>query len=211
VIRRLALLGAVAMALGTGHAFAQATPTDKAPPVALDNAYVHVSRDIAPCASAATPGCGDRVVVAIGKTEIVAGTARRHLIKGQVAVFAKGQSYRVTGGPFFEVAIKPDHPPVKSPPEIIPPAKNSLIYDGDKFFIYEEKLGVGDTRPRHSHSQRVEIRLNIGPLLDQWFDPPAPPVLPNTVNFRQPSIHTTKNVGDMPLRNLIIEFKPEPR
>ena len=29
------------------------------------------------------------------------------------------------------------------------------------------------------------------------------------VNFREPIIHTVTNVGDMPLWNFILEFKPE--
>lgn len=207
-IMPLALAAFLAAADG---ARAQATPGDKPDPVAFDNEYFHVTRDQAPCADATTKGCEDRVLVAMGKVAVASGKSQRKLAKGQIAVFKKGQSYRVSGGPFFEVAIKPDHPPVKSPPEIIPPAKNAIIYDSERFFIYHEQLAPGDTRPRHSHSQRLEIRLNIGPLLDQWFDPPAKPLIPSTVNFRQPSIHTTKNVGDMPLKNLIVEFKPEPK
>ncbi|HEY3916472.1 MAG TPA: hypothetical protein VGL83_01705 [Stellaceae bacterium] len=205
-------LGTAALAsLTTTMAWAQATPSDPPSPVALDNAYVHVARDTAPCAVATAPGCEDRVIVAISDIEVTAGKSSRRLHKGQVAVFKKGDSYRVSGAQYFEVAIKPDHPAVKSPAEMIAPAKNQLIYDGPRFFIYEEKLAPGDIRPRHSHSQRVEIRLNIGPLLDQWFDPPKPPVLPSIVNFREAGIHTTKNVGDMALRNLIVEFKPEPK
>ncbi len=193
-------------------AWAQAAPADKPSPVALDNDYVHVSRDTAPCASGATPGCEDRIIVAMGRIEIRVGNTRRKLTKGQVAVFKKGESYQLpSGGSYFEIAIKPNHPPVKSPPETIAPPKSALIYDGDRFFIYEEKLNPGDTRPRHSHSQRVEIRLNVGPLLDQWYDPPTPPRLPSIVNFREPTIRTTRNVGDMPLHNLIVEFKPEPK
>jgi hypothetical protein len=200
-----------AMLATMNGAWAQAAPGDKPDPIAFDNDYFHVTRDQAPCADASTKGCEDRVVVAMGKITVGLGKAQRKLGKGQVAVFKKGQSYSVSGGPFFEVAIKPDHPPVKSPPEIVPPAKNAILYESDRFFVYHEQLAPGDTRPRHSHSQRLEIRLNIGPLLDQWFDPPAKPLLPSTVNFRQPSIHTTKNIGDMALKNLIVEFKPEPK
>jgi len=198
-------------AIMANDARAQATPGDKPDPVAFDNEYFHVTRDAAPCADAATAGCEDRVIVAMGKITVTSGKSWRRLAKGQVAVFKKGQSYKVAGAPFFEVAIKPDHPPAKSPPEIIPPAKNAILYDDARFFVYHEQLAPGDTRPRHSHSQRLEIRLSIGPLLDQWFDPPAKPLLPSTVNFRQPSIHTTKNIGDMALKNLIVEFKPEPK
>jgi hypothetical protein len=204
-----ALIAAGALAFSAASAFAQATPSDPPSPVALDNEYVHVARDSTPCATASTQSCEDRVIVAISAVEVTSGKKHRRLHKGQVAVFQKGDSYSVMGKHYFEVAIKPDHPPVKSPAEMIAPSKNKPLYDGPRFFIYEEKLAPGDTRPRHSHSQRVEIRLNIGPLLDQWLDPPAKPILPSTVNFRQAGIHTTKNIGDMALRNLIIEFKPE--
>jgi hypothetical protein len=206
-----ALSAAGALAFSAASAWAQATPNDPPSPVALDNEYVHVARDSAPCASASTPGCEDRVIVAYGPIAVVSEKKHLRLGKGQVAVFQKGDSYRVAGAHYFEVAIKPGHPPVKSPAEMIAPSKNKPIYDGPRFFIYEERLAPGDTRPRHSHSQRVEIRLNIGPLLDQWLDPPAKPILPSIVNFRQAGIHITKNVGDMALRNLIVEFKPEPK
>ncbi|HEY1504520.1 MAG TPA: hypothetical protein VGF92_09485, partial [Stellaceae bacterium] len=205
--RSLIVLGT--LVFNAASALAQATPNDPPSPIALDNEYVHVARDTTPCADGDTPGCEDRVIVAYGPTEVSWGKKHRRLSKGKVAVFQKGDSYRVTGAHYFEVAIKPDHPPVKSPAEMIAPSKNKPIYDGPRFFIYEERLAPGDTRPRHSHSQRVEIRLNVGPLLDQWLDPPAKPILPSIVNFRQAGIHITKNVGDMPLRNLIVEFKSE--
>ena len=123
-----------------------------------------------------------------------------------------GQSYQPpAGGRYFEIAIKPSHPPIKSPPELIPPPKNLLVFEGQIFFIYEEKLAVGDTRPRHSHSQRVEIRLNQGPQLVQqiWRDGAMREQHPAIVNWREPVIHEVKNVGDMALRNFILEFLPE--
>jgi hypothetical protein len=178
-------------------------------PIALENDFVRVSRDAAPFASAAAPGSGDRVVVAMGQMTVAVGSTPRALTRGQFAVVERGQSYEVPkGASFFEVAIKPDHPPVTPPAEMIPPAKNLMLYECDHFFIYEERLEPGDIRPRHSHCQRVEIRLNNGPMLDQWFDPPRPPLQPTIVNWREPVIHTVRNIGDAPLRNLIVEFKP---
>ena len=143
---------------------------------ALDNPFVHVTRDGAPCASAKTAGCGDRVIVALGAIELRSGKSVRKMTRGDIAVFKPGESYQPpTGGGFFEVNIKPNHPPVESPNEIIPPEKNSIRYDGERFFIFEEKLGAGDTRARHSHSQRVVIQLNRT-RLQQWPDG-APEVL----------------------------------
>ena len=176
----------------------------------LENDYVLVSRDDAPCAQGSTPGCAERVIVAMGEIQLRFGKVLRAMRRGEVAVFKAGESYRSpTGGAFFEVAIKPNHPPVKSPAEIIHPAKNTIVYEGERFFIYEERLAPGDTRERHSHSQRVEIRINQGPLLRQIIDgKDAPQEPPSVVNFREPIIHSVTNVGDMPLWNFILEFKP---
>ena len=179
---------------------------------ALDNAYVRASRNTAPCASAATPGCEDRGIVAMENIDIGVGNYRRKLIRGEVAVYKAGESYDPpSGGSYFEVAVKPNHPPVKAPPENIAPDKNVMIHENDRFFIYKERLDPGDTRPRHSHIQRVEIRINQGPQLIQWRDGQPPPSEPVVVNFREPVIHITKNIGDMPLRNFILEFKPDQR
>jgi len=170
-------------------AFLHAPPLGAA--TALENDYVRVSRDEAPCAQAGTPGCAERVIVAMGEIDLRFGKVLRAMRRG-------------------EVAVKPNHPPVKSPAEIIPPAKNTIVYEGERFFIYEERLAPGDTRARHSHSQRVEIRINQGPLLRQIIEgKDAPQEPPSVVNFREPIIHTVTNVGDMPLWNFILEFKPE--
>jgi len=179
---------------------------------ALENDYVRVSKDAAPCATAAAGRCEDRVILAMGDVTLRSDGASRQMTYGQIAVFKAGDSYDApAGGAYFEVAVKPGHPPVKSPPELIPPPKNMMVFEGAKFFIYEEKLAVGDTRPRHSHSQRVEIRLNNGPRLHQWVeqDGKVTESEPGIVNWREPIIHTVKNVGDMPLRNFILEFLPE--
>ncbi len=203
-----ALAGAALLAAGSGHARAQGAS------VALENDYVRVSRDAAPCATAVAGQCEDRVILAMGDIVLAAGAASRTMKYGEIAVFKAGELYQAPGGgAYFEVAIKPHHPPVRSPAELIPPPKNMLVFEGRKFFIYEEKLEVGDTRARHSHSQRVEIRLNQGPQLVQqiWRDGQVAQQFPPIVNWREPVIHEVKNVGDMALRNFILEFLPEPR
>jgi len=203
------LVGAVTLlAAFGGPAFGQGPATT----VVLENDYVRVSRDAAPCAPAAAGQCEDRVILAMGDVTLRSGGASRAMKRGNVAMFKAGESYEPpSGGPYFEVAIKPNHPPVKSPPELIPPPKNLIVFEGARFFIYEERLDPGDTRPRHSHSQRVEIRLNNGPMLHQWVERAGavtetePPI----VNWREPVIHTVKNIGDLPLRNFIPEFMPQ--
>jgi len=178
---------------------------------ALDNDYVLVTRDAAPCAQAGVPGCGDRVLVALGELELRSGETRRTLARGDIAVFTSDQSYAVpSGGPYLEVAIKPGHPPAQAPGEIIAPEKNAVRYDGEGFFVFEERLAPGDTRARHSHSERVIVQLN-GTVLQQWPDGAAEmrvETVPDRVSFGRPVIHTVKNVGALPLRGIVIEFKP---
>lgn len=182
------------------------------PAPALENDYVRVMRDYAVCTSSKPAGCGDRIIVALGELELRSGNSRRPMTRGDIAVFKSGDHYDTpTGGPFFEVSIKPNHPRVQSPSEMIPPEKNAIRYDGDGFFIFEERLEVGDTRPRHSHSQRVVMQLNRT-RLQQWPDGQSEifvDIEPDRVTFNPPVIHTAKNVGDAPLRGIVIEFKPE--
>jgi hypothetical protein len=184
----------------------------QAPTPALDNDYVRVTRDAAPCSQAKTPGCGDRVIVALGEIELRFGKTRRKMTRGDIAVFKPGESYEPpTGGSFFEVNIKLNHPPVQSPREIIPPEKNAIRYSGQRFFIFEERLAPGDTRARHSHSQRVVMQLNAT-RLQQWPDGGSEvfvDTVPDRPTFNPPVIHKVKNVGDAPLRGIVIEFKPE--
>ena len=180
-------------------------------PVVLENGYVKVSRNAAPCASAVKAGCGDRVVVALGNADLVTPGGARKMTRGDIAVFETEDSYTPPAGDYLEVAFKPHHPPVKSPSLLIPPEKNSLLYDGDRFFVFEEKLSPGETRARHSHSQRVVVVLNET-RLQQW--PEGQPdvfrnQVPNDVHFNEPVIHVVKTVGERPLRNIVIEFKPE--
>lgn len=174
----------------------------------LENDYVRVTRNGAPCAAAGTATCGDRVLVALGAIQLRA----KKMARGDIAVFKSQESYAPPGGgDYLEVAFKPTHPPVKSPVELIAPDKNTILYDGERFFVFQENLAPGETRARHSHSQRVVIVLNRT-RLQQWPDG-GPPVfreqVPDDVRFNEPVIHVVKTVGDKPLRNIVIEFKPQ--
>ena len=180
---------------------------------ALDNAYARVTRNAAPCASAKAPGCAtDRIIVALANIDVNSVAGTRKLSRGNIAVFGPNDSYVApVGGAYFEVVLKADRPRVLSPKEIIPPEKNSIVHDGQRFFVFEERLQPGDTRARHSHSQRVVVQLNATKL-QQWPDG-QPEVLRDMAvdqaNFNEPVIHVVKNVGDKPLRGIVIEFKPE--
>jgi hypothetical protein len=177
----------------------------------LDNDYVRVVRGGAPCA-AADEGCGDRVLVALGPTELPVEGKIRRMDRGEIAVFEAGRKYvPPSRGDYAEVAFKTNRPRVRSPAELIAPEKNAVLYDGARLFVFEEKLDPGDVRERHSHSQRVVIVLNET-RLQQW--PEGSPEIfkdqvPDTIKFNEPVIHVVKNVGAKPLRNIVIELKPE--
>jgi hypothetical protein len=178
---------------------------------ALENAYVRVTRNGAPCASAKSPGCAtDRIIVALGNVDVNSIGGTKRLVRGDIAVFGATESYvQPVAGAYFEVVLKPDRPPVLSPKEIIAPDKNAILHDGDRFFVFEERLPPGDTRARHSHSQRVVIQLNAT-RLQQWPEGEAEVVRDMRVDqaaFNEPVIHVVKNVGDQPLRGIVIELK----
>ena len=174
---------------------------------ALENDYVRVTRDSAPCA-AAPAGCGERVIVALAPLKL--GT--RSMARGDVAVFGPGEKHAVpTGGAYFEVALKPTHPPVQLPDTVIPPTGNVTRYDGVHFRIFEERLRVGEFRPRHSHPQRVVIQLNrtkLKQIVDGQPDAVVRDIEPDRPTFNQPVVHTSENVGELPLRGIVIELKP---
>ena len=92
--------------------------------------------------------------------ELLVGAARN-----VPALHERGVAYaRIT---FVEGDEVVDGPAVgQRTPGLVTP----IVYEGERFFIYEERLAPGDTRERHSHSQRLEIRINQGPLLRQVID-----------------------------------------
>lgn len=178
---------------------------------AVDNEFVRITRDGAPCAAGAGPDCGDRVIVALSDFDLQSARGHQTLSRGDIAVFGPGEPYVAPGaGAYFEVAIKPGHPAADAPGEIIAPEKNAMLFEGEDFVVFEEKLAPGDTRARHSHSQRVVIQLNRA-RLRQWPDG-RPEVevetVPDRAGFSPPVIHVVKNIGEVPLRGIIIEFRP---
>jgi membrane dipeptidase len=176
----------------------------------LDNAYVRVTRDGAPCAGAAA-WCGDRVIVAADEVVLPTVGGTKTLKRGEIAVFATGTAYKPpTSGHYWEVAWKAKRPATQWPREQIRPSKNEVLFENANFFAFEERLAVGDTRPRHSHAQRVVIQLNKTQL-HYWFDD-APEttrdITPDRPAFNEPTVHITKTVGDLPLRGIVLELKP---
>lgn len=174
----------------------------------LDNAYAAVHRNAAPCADAG-PGCGDRVVVAFGDVKVAAGGSTVELGYAEVFVAAAGTAYEIAGD-FAEVNLKPDPPSVEGPAVSLPAGKNERLHDADDYFVFEERLEPGDTRERHSHAQRVVLVMGATEL-QQWpdgADEVFKTQVPGTIKFNPPVVHVVRNIGDAPLRNIVIELIP---
>ena len=179
--------------------------------VALENDYVKVMYNSSVISQGKSPEFGKRVIVALDEVKIRSGSGLKELKRGEVAVFGEEESYRIESGSFFEVAMKKDHPPYKGPDEWVEPVNNKVVYNDMQFRIFEERLGPGETRPLHSHAQRVNVRLNparlTDPRINQDKNKEGSLQVPNTVKFAEPIVHAVKNVSKVPLFNIIIEFK----
>jgi hypothetical protein len=182
------------------------------PGKALDNEFVSVTRDVAPCAKA-TPNCGDRVLVAL--SDLSSNDVKMHL--GEIKVFKAGQRYAPpSDGEFLEVSIKPNHPKVDALPSGTPaPPGNKILYDSKDFTVFSEQMTPGEISSIHSHNLRVAIFLNRTQV-EQWDNVTAMPttkgnvreLVPDTVMWRPAVVHVSKDVGAAPINNLLIEFNP---
>jgi quercetin dioxygenase-like cupin family protein len=182
--------------------FFQAIPTSPL----LENDFVRVFKNSAPCATAAAP-CGDRVVVALGSVDVNSQKMER----GDVQVFKSGERYSPPkGGDYLEVAIKPAHPKAMPPGAGTPPPPgNKVLYDGKDFTVFEEKMQPGEYAAPHSHNLRLAIFLN-DTQVQQWTDGKSETreLAPDVVTWRPAVVHASKDVGTFPIRNILIEFKP---
>lgn len=178
----------------------------------LDNVFARVSRGSAPCA-AAGPSCGDRVVVALGPMTLNS----QKMARGDIKVFTAGERYSPpANGDYLEVSIKPTHPKVSAPAAKTPLAPdNKVLYDCKDFAVFAERMQPGEISSVHSHNQRVVIFLNKTQV-EQWEGAALPPngkgnireLVPDTVMWRPAVVHASKDVGKLPISNLLIEFKP---
>jgi hypothetical protein len=172
----------------------------------LDNDFVRVFRNSAPCA-AAVPSCGERVVVALGSIEVNG----RKMDRGDIAGFKPGENYTAPkSGNYLEVAIKPGHPKVMPPAAGSPlPPGNKILYDGKDFTVFAERMTPGEYAAPHSHNLRVAIFLN-DTNVQQWTDgkEETRELVPDTVMWRPAVVHASKDVGTVPIHNILIEFKP---
>jgi hypothetical protein len=172
----------------------------------LENDFVRVFRNSAPCATGAA-SCGDRVVLALASIEL----GGQRMERGDVKVFRTGERYSPPKtGEYLEVCIKPGHPKVMAPGAGSPPAPgNKVLYDGKDFTVFEEKMQPGELSAPHSHNQRLAIFLNRTQV-QQWTNGKSETrdLEPDLVTFRPAVVHTSKDVGTVPIRNILVEFKP---
>jgi hypothetical protein len=172
----------------------------------LENDFVRVFRNSAPCATGAA-FCGDRIVLALGPVEL----SGQKMERGDVKVFKTGERYSPpNGGEYLEVVIKPGHPKVTAPGADTPAAPgNKVLYEATDFIIFEENMQPGELSSSHSHNQRLAVFLNRTQV-QQWTDGKSETreLVPDLVTFRPAVVHTSKDVGSAPIRNILIEFKP---
>jgi hypothetical protein len=172
----------------------------------LENDFVRVFKNSAPCAAVAA-GCGDRVVVAFGSIEVNG----QEMERGDIKVFKSGERYSPPKtGDFLEVAINPAHPKVMPPgPGTPAPPGNKVLYDGKDFTVFAEKMQPGEYAAPHSHNLRLAIFLN-DTMVQQWTNgkEETRELVPDVVMWRPPVVHASKDVGKIPISNLLIEFKP---
>jgi hypothetical protein len=172
----------------------------------VENDFVRVFKNSAPCAAAGA-SCGQRVVVALGSIEVNGQKMER----GDIKVFKTGESYSPPkSGNFLEVSIKPSHPKVMAPSAGTPPPPgNKALYDGKDFTVFAEVMQPGEYSAPHSHNLRLAIFLN-DTKVRQWTDgkEETRELVPDAVTWRPAVVHASKDVGAVPIRNILIEFKP---
>lgn len=179
--------------------------------VAIDNEFVKVKYSSTSCSKANTEGFGTRVIVALEDIVVVSESGNKNLKRGGIAVFKAAESYKTPVGKYYEVAFKTNHPPYPAPEQWLEPVKNKMVYEDDKFRVFEEILPPGDKRPLHSHAQRVVVKLNPARLTDPRFNDDGNKKgslqVPNSVKFAEPIVHEVQNISDVPLFNIVIEMK----
>jgi len=147
------------------------------------------------------------VVVAFGSIEVNGQKMER----GDVKVFKTGERYSPPKtGDFLEVAINPAHPKVMPPAPGTPaPPGNKVLFDGKDFTVFAEKMQPGEYAAPHSHNLRLAIFLN-DTMVQQWTNgkEETRELVPDVAMWRPPVVHASKDVGKIPISNLLIEFKP---
>jgi hypothetical protein len=177
----------------------------------LDNEYFSVIKDSAAGTSSKIKGFGSRVIVALENTTIKSSKGIVNLKRGELTVFLETQTYQLPVGSYFEIKFKKNYPPLTKLEEWLEPLKNTMMYENAEFRVFEEILQLGDIRELHSHTQPLVVRLNQMQLTDPRHSTSGKPgagiQVANTVKFAEPVVHAVKNLSNIPLFNIVIEFK----
>jgi hypothetical protein len=131
--------------------------------------------------------------------------------RGDIKGFKAGERYSPPqNGNFLEVSIKPTHPKVMPPAAGTPAAPhNKVLYNGKDITVFEEKMQPDEYDAPHSHNVRLAIFLN-DTMVEQWTDgkDETRELIPDVVIWRPAVVHASKDVGKVPIHNILIEFKP---
>jgi hypothetical protein len=177
----------------------------------LENEYVVAYKNPSIFKIAKNATTGTKIIVALSKIKIKSSKGVLKLKRGEVSVFTENESYYAVKGNFFEIKIKNNHPKPALPEKWFEPKKNKIVFDNEDFRIFEERLGPKEDRELHSHLQRLVVRLNNTHLTDPRFYPNGQEgkgiQVPNTVKFAEPVEHVVRNLSDIPVFNIVIEFK----
>jgi len=179
----------------------------------LENRFLIVNKSRSAHANSNDTSISERVVIALNEVKIRSGKKNIRLTRGDCAVFQFGESYSLLKGDYFEVSIKKNHPKPVKPKVWHEPTKNASVFENEDFRIFREQLGAGEERAFHSHLERLVVRLNKVQLTDPRFYPNGQEGVgiqePNTIKFAEPVEHVVKNLGKIPLFNIVLEFKPQ--
>jgi len=177
----------------------------------LENDYVVVYKNPSIFNITENSTTGMRIIVALSKIKIKSSKGFLKLNRGDFSVFTQNESYYAVKGDFFEIKIKNNHPKPALPEKWFEPKKNKIVFDNEDFRIFEERLGPKEDRELHSHLQRLVVRLNNTHLTDPRFYPNGQEgkgiQVPNTVKFAESVEHVVRNLSDIPVFNIVIEFK----
>ncbi|PTX98529.1 hypothetical protein [Opitutus sp. ER46] len=169
------------------------------------NAWVEVRRG----GAVAFPSRDRHVIIAESDFDAELNGAKRALRRGDVVLITPGQRWQAPArAAYLDVRIPSSHPPGRAAPHPIAPVKNVLRSTAPDFFVYEEQLLPGDSRPAHTHATRLVVVINATELRATSGQVYAQ--VPGTVKFiTEPAIHEAlTNIGPLPLRNIVIEFPP---
>ena len=178
----------------------------------LENRFLIVNKNKTTSYNVNDSIISDRVIVALTDVKIKSSKGKINLVRRECAVFHFVESFEIMKGEYFEISIKKNHPKPIQPKVWYEPTKNKSVFENEDFRIFKEQLGAGEERAFHSHLERLVVRLNKVQLTDPRFFPKGQEGVgiqePNTVKFAEPVEHVVKNLSNIPLFNIVLEFKP---